>query len=216
MYDFVLLFVKLFGQRFKMVLWEITLATAYFLGLRRTYRLALKIQRSVIPPRYPRIRQFANRRTRDVFDVALKVHRSIQERDLEVGRNLGNWILRWLDKAKPSAQIRPKPLQDLSKTTKGGRSISGSSHQTSASFQANGAKSADRESDRHFFSSSRNMFHRTFPRVAMIMRRTKPSGAGTQYRHLSIYGPQASGTNYGGFGTRGAIRDDIMMWMLKP
>ena len=50
------------------------------------------------------------RRTRAVFDVALKVHHNIQERDIEVGRNLGNWILRWLDRMKPSAQIRgPSP-----------------------------------------------------------------------------------------------------------
>lgn len=44
-----------------MVLWEITLATAYFLGLRRTYRLALKIQRKVISRKCPRLRQFAHR-----------------------------------------------------------------------------------------------------------------------------------------------------------
>ncbi|KAA8525848.1 hypothetical protein F0562_007703 [Nyssa sinensis] len=89
-----------------MVLWEITLGTAYFLGLKRTYRLALRIQRRLITPKRPKVRQFVHRRTRAVFDVALKVHQNIQERDLEVGRNLGNWILRWLDKMKPSAQIR--------------------------------------------------------------------------------------------------------------
>lgn len=44
-----------------MVLWEITLATAYFLGLRRTYRLALKIQRRLISHKHPKIRQFAHR-----------------------------------------------------------------------------------------------------------------------------------------------------------
>ncbi|KAM7491043.1 hypothetical protein LguiA_033964 [Lonicera macranthoides] len=41
-----------------MVLWEITLGTAYFLGLKRTYRLALKIQRRLISPKRPRIRNF--------------------------------------------------------------------------------------------------------------------------------------------------------------
>ena len=41
-----------------MVLWEITLGTAYFLGLKRTYRLALKIQRRLISPKHPKIRQF--------------------------------------------------------------------------------------------------------------------------------------------------------------
>ncbi|KAJ6933167.1 hypothetical protein NC651_008552 [Populus alba x Populus x berolinensis] len=81
-----------------MVLWEITLGTAYFLGLKRTYRLAVRIQRRLISPKYPRIRQFVQRRTRAVFDVALKVHLNIQHRDIEVGRHLGNRILRWLDR----------------------------------------------------------------------------------------------------------------------
>ncbi|KAK9218498.1 hypothetical protein WN943_007140 [Citrus x changshan-huyou] len=48
-------------------------------------------------------------RVRAAFDVALKFHRNIQERDIEVGRNIGNWILRWLDRMKPSAQIRGPP-----------------------------------------------------------------------------------------------------------
>ncbi|KAL6548060.1 hypothetical protein OROHE_009765 [Orobanche hederae] len=48
-------------------------------------------------------------RTRYAFDVALRVHTTIQEKDIEVGRNLGNWILRWLDKIKPEAQIRGPP-----------------------------------------------------------------------------------------------------------
>ncbi|KAK9275100.1 hypothetical protein L1049_022359 [Liquidambar formosana] len=34
-----------------MVLWEITLGTAYFLGLKRTYKLTLKIQRRLISPK---------------------------------------------------------------------------------------------------------------------------------------------------------------------
>ncbi|KAI3472557.1 hypothetical protein Pfo_029195 [Paulownia fortunei] len=44
-----------------MVLWEITLGTAYFLGLKRTYKLALKIQRKLISPKHPKIRQFVQR-----------------------------------------------------------------------------------------------------------------------------------------------------------
>ncbi|KAJ4942623.1 hypothetical protein NE237_014225 [Protea cynaroides] len=44
-----------------MVLWEITLTTAYFLGLKRTYRLALKLQRLLIGPHHPQIRQFLHR-----------------------------------------------------------------------------------------------------------------------------------------------------------
>jgi hypothetical protein len=43
------------------VLWEITLGTAYFLGLKRAYKLASRIQLRVISPKYPRIRQFVQR-----------------------------------------------------------------------------------------------------------------------------------------------------------
>lgn len=44
-----------------MVLWEITLGTAYFLGLKRTYRLALRIQRRIVNPNHSQIRQFLHR-----------------------------------------------------------------------------------------------------------------------------------------------------------
>lgn len=44
-----------------MVLWEITLATAYVLGLRRTYRLALRGQRRLLGTKYPKIREFTER-----------------------------------------------------------------------------------------------------------------------------------------------------------
>ncbi|GAY57510.1 hypothetical protein CUMW_179990 [Citrus unshiu] len=36
-----------------MVLWEIALGTAYFLGMKRTHRLALRIQGRVISPSTP-------------------------------------------------------------------------------------------------------------------------------------------------------------------
>ncbi|RRT47631.1 hypothetical protein B296_00035692 [Ensete ventricosum] len=45
----------------EMVLWEMTVITAYFLGLKRTYRLALRIQRRLVGPNHPRIRQFLYR-----------------------------------------------------------------------------------------------------------------------------------------------------------
>ncbi|KAL9301746.1 hypothetical protein AtNW77_Chr2g0256261 [Arabidopsis thaliana] len=44
-----------------MVLWELALGTAYFLGIRRTYRLALKTQRRLVSPKHPRIRDFMHR-----------------------------------------------------------------------------------------------------------------------------------------------------------
>lgn len=191
------------------------MATAYFLGLKRTYRLALKIQRRLISPKYPRIRQFAHRRTRAVFDVAIKVHRNIQQRDLEVGRNIGNRLLRWLDRMKPSAQIRPKPPQSANASTSVKKHLTDSSHQSTLSnFQKNGARSGAPDSDRHLFTSSRNVWPKSFQTVAMMMRRTKPAGANTQYRHLSIYGPQALKVNYAGFGSGGVVRSDIMQWML--
>ncbi|KAL3694985.1 hypothetical protein R1sor_008636 [Riccia sorocarpa] len=89
-----------------MVLWEITLATAYVLGLRRTYRLALRAQRRLLGNKYPKIREFTERRTRIVFNMALHVYKEIQHRDITVGRNIGNWMLRWLDRARPQANIR--------------------------------------------------------------------------------------------------------------
>ncbi|KAM0024338.1 hypothetical protein Hdeb2414_s0022g00614621 [Helianthus debilis subsp. tardiflorus] len=46
-----------------MVLWEITLATAYFLGLKRTYRHALRIQRRLLSPNYPTVRHILHRET---------------------------------------------------------------------------------------------------------------------------------------------------------
>ncbi|KAG0564632.1 hypothetical protein M758_8G121500 [Ceratodon purpureus] len=89
-----------------MVLWEITLATAYVLGLPRTYRLALRMQRRLISPKYPKLKDFVYRRTRAVFNVALNVHKEVQRRDISVGRNIGNRILRFLDRIRPQANIR--------------------------------------------------------------------------------------------------------------
>lgn len=96
-----------------MVLWEITLATAYVLGLKRTYKLALRLQRRLITQRHPAIRQFVQRRTRGVFDVVLRVHKNIRDGDTEMGSRLGNWILLRLNQVKPSANIRGDPPSKL-------------------------------------------------------------------------------------------------------
>ncbi|CAK9275473.1 unnamed protein product [Sphagnum jensenii] len=56
-----------------MVLWELTLATAYVSGLQRTYRLVLRLQRRLIGPNHPKICDFAYRRMKDVFTMALNV-----------------------------------------------------------------------------------------------------------------------------------------------
>lgn len=96
-----------------MVLWEITLATAYVLGLKRTYKLALRLQRRLITQRHPAFRQFVQRRTRAVFDVVLSVHKKVRDGDTEMGSKLGNWILRRLDQVQPSANVIGDPPSKL-------------------------------------------------------------------------------------------------------
>ncbi|KAG2304255.1 hypothetical protein Bca4012_063166 [Brassica carinata] len=188
-----------------MVLWEITLGTAYFLGLRRTYRLALKIQRRIVSPKHPKIRKFLHRRTRKIFDMAVSVHKNIQHRDIEVGRNLGNWILRWLDRMKPAAQIRtrPEPSSNVDKAKK----LSEPSTQSPQK----------RESDRHLFSSLKHFQHRPFPSVSTMIQPPRPNGITSQYRH---YGAVAAAslippTYVRGSGFDGVIRKDILQWMLQ-
>lgn len=195
-----------------MVLWEITLATAYFLGLKRTYKLALRIQRRLIGPKHPKIRQFAQRRTRAVFDVAVKVHTNIQQRDIEAGRNLGNWMLRWLDKMKPSAEIRgSSPLIPRDGT----KQLTESSRLKTHPRTQN---SKYQESDRQLFMSAKKFWRKSFPTVSMTMRSTRPSGIMTQYRQLSIVGPEmATSNNFKSGASRfeGVIRKDIMQYLLR-
>ncbi|KAK4747389.1 hypothetical protein SAY87_013975 [Trapa incisa] len=174
-----------------MVLWEITLGTAYFLGLKRTYR-----------------------QSRGVFDVALRVHRNIQERDIEVGRNLGNGILRWLDKLKPSAQIRGPPPALPGSTGNWSKSMNMTKQiKRSADKKSAGNMSAHKngETGRHMFSS-RMMWSRRFPTIEVMMRPAKGLGSLTQHRPLSTGGLDF--LNAGGKWD-GAIRGDIMQWMLQ-
>uniref|UniRef100_A0A6N2L6Y1 Dolichol phosphate-mannose biosynthesis regulatory protein n=1 Tax=Salix viminalis TaxID=40686 RepID=A0A6N2L6Y1_SALVM len=172
-----------------MVLWEITLGTAYFLGLKRTYKCFGRIQRRVITLNYPRIRQFVQRRTRTIFHVALKVHLNIQQRDIEVGRNLGNRILRWLDQMKPSAQIRgpspEKPANDACSNTNVTNQVTNTSHLKASGI---GQTSRCQESCRHLITSARSTWSKPFPSIAMMMRPSRPAGIFSQYRHLSIQG----------------------------
>ncbi|GAB2297429.1 hypothetical protein Dimus_031534 [Dionaea muscipula] len=203
-----------------MVLWELTVATAYFLGLKRTYRLALRIQRRVISPKRPKIRQFVQRRTRVVFDMALKVHQNIQQRDIEVGRNLGNWILRWLDRIKPSANIRgcshEKPSAQNPVNSNVTKQAADMHQKTLETFRRSSGKSLDQGSDRHLFYTSTNTTPgRSFPTIAMILRRAKPVSISTQFRHLHISGPELLRPSYGRQGFQGVIRKDILQWMQR-
>ncbi|MBA0678998.1 hypothetical protein Goari_020313, partial [Gossypium aridum] len=248
-----------------MVLWEIALGTAYFLGLKRSYKLALKIQRRIISRNQPRLQQFvqrnfnfvillflhvfvrshscpfytgasaldskrhsltlvffrnllpisATRRTRVVFDIALKVHRNIQHRDLEVGRNLGDCILRWLHKIKPSAQIRgPPPHQEPNHGTgKANMNMPKQVTNTSSPKTPRSNQSPrNHDAGRHLFSSLTSTWPKSFPTtIAMMMQPPTATGNMTRCRHLSINGPDASRLSY----TRdqGVVRKDIMQWM---
>eukprot|EP00271_Cylindrocystis_brebissonii_P007426 TRINITY_DN20964_c0_g1_i1.p1 TRINITY_DN20964_c0_g1~~TRINITY_DN20964_c0_g1_i1.p1 ORF type:complete len:358 (+),score=44.71 TRINITY_DN20964_c0_g1_i1:66-1139(+) len=124
-----------------MVLWEITLTTAYFLGLRRTYRLALQIQRRLLRRRPP-TREFVKGRTRAIFRMALHAVQEIQRRDLEAGRSWGNSILKFLDRLNPQAHIRgehppslpaPPPSAAPPYNTNSAHSLSSSQHVASPS-----------------------------------------------------------------------------------
>ncbi|KAG8495821.1 hypothetical protein CXB51_007688 [Gossypium anomalum] len=242
-----------------MVLWEIALGTAYFLGLKRSYKLALKIQRRIISRNQPRLQQFvqrivysvimlflhafysieflpdskrhsltpvffrnllpisATRRTRVVFDIALKVHRNIQHRDLEVGRNLGDCILRWLHKIKPSAQIRgPPPHQEPNHGTgKANMNMPKQVTDTSSPKTPRSNQSPrNHDAGRHLFSSLTSTWPKSFPTtIAMMMQPPTATGNMARCRHLSIKGPDTSRLNC----TRdqGVVRKDIMQWMVR-
>ncbi|XP_020203082.1 uncharacterized protein LOC109788703 [Cajanus cajan] len=190
-----------------MVLWEITLGTAYFLGLKRTYRLALRIQRRIVNPKYPKLRQFLHRRTRGVFNLALSVHQNIQERDIEVGRNFGNFILRWLDRMKPSAQIRGPPPSNCGSGGRVGKDAAAGG--TSSNHKASGR--SRRDSDRHLCTSS--SWTRPFPTIGRMMRPSNPAGTTVHGRHFSVSMPEIVGSNYGVNWSGGVIRKDILQWM---
>ncbi|GFP96509.1 hypothetical protein PHJA_001795000 [Phtheirospermum japonicum] len=196
-----------------MVLWEITLGTAYFLGLKRTYKLALKLQRKLISPKHPKIRQFVHRRTRYVFDVALRVHHKVQERDIEVGRNLGNWILRWLDKMKPEAQIRGPSPPGISACTKLTKQSNYSSHVNKNINSNQGGLLKRESSDRHLFTVTRSVWPKSFPTISIMMKSSGPVGQNTQYRRYGTCGSEFFTVDHGKFGFGQVLRNDIRDWV---
>uniref|UniRef100_A0A0A9CSV3 Uncharacterized protein n=1 Tax=Arundo donax TaxID=35708 RepID=A0A0A9CSV3_ARUDO len=179
-----------------MVLWELTAITAYFLGLKRTYRLALRIQRRLIGPNHPRIRDFVYRRTRDVFNVAVSVHKNVQQRDLEVGRNLGNTILRWLDRMKPSAEIRPRPPGPPNGSSEQFRHLSS---MRSAGAQKTTSKTSPHDSSGKMLFSRLNIRPKSFP-VLPTMTQPNRISASSQCRRIT----------YSSFPSITAKRKDLM------
>ncbi|KAJ0964368.1 hypothetical protein J5N97_029490 [Dioscorea zingiberensis] len=194
-----------------MVLWELTVATAYFLGLKRTYKLALRIQRRLVGPNHPKIRQFLYRRTRSVFDMAVKVHKNVQERDLEVGRSIGNRILRWLDRMKPSAQIRPpKGLQDTS-SNKPKHIVSSANPPGTPRL---GMKIKEQESNSRLnFTTLIHNQQKFTPITMTMMQPARPASMSGQYRRISYKMPSASVIEYKRSLVEGVFRKDIAQWM---
>lgn len=159
------------------------------------------------------------RRTRKIFDVAVSVHKNIQQRDIEVGRNLGNWILRWLDRMKPAAQIRTPPeLPHSNSSIDKAKRLSEECSRPKSHTNTTQAPQ-NRESDRHLFSSLKHFRHKPFPTVStMMIQPPRPNnGTTTQYRHYS--GGASSSlirpicVRGGGFD--GVIRKDILQWMVQ-
>ncbi|ESW28404.1 hypothetical protein PHAVU_003G283700 [Phaseolus vulgaris] len=194
-----------------MVLWEITLAAAYVLGLKRTYRLALRTQRRILAPK---IRQFLHRRTRAVFNVALKVNQTIQERDMTFGRNVGNYILQRLNRMKPLAQIQGGSLSNSaphpsSRLTKLAAKFSNS--KTSSYYQLFKRKSGKQNT----WFQQKVIWSKPFPSIVKMMRPPSLAGTTTQCRHLNSNASDAFSPNYRVNWPGDVIRKDIMQWMLR-
>ncbi|CAM0947323.1 unnamed protein product [Alopecurus aequalis] len=184
-----------------MVLWELAAITAYFLGLKRTYRLALRGQHRLIGPNHPKVRDFVYRRTRTIFDVAVSVHKKIQERDLEVGRNVGNAILRWLDRMKPSAQIRPHPPGLPSGSSEQYRHLS--TMNKAAGTQKPASKTSTHDSTGKMLFSPLKIRPKSFHILPTMMQSTRIS-ASSQCRRIS------SSSSSSSFPSVTARRKDMM------
>ncbi|PNY15713.1 hypothetical protein L195_g012415 [Trifolium pratense] len=151
-------------------------------------------------------------RTRSVFDVAVKVHQNIQERDIEVGRNLGNFILRWLDRMKPSAQIHGgSPTIGASSSVRMTKLQAASSNFKKPSYYT----LFKRGSNKRLFTPSSSIWPKPFPTIANMLRPLTPAGMTTHYRNLSYYPRDAFGSNYNAYRSGGVIRKDIQQWMLQ-
>ncbi|KAH7514966.1 hypothetical protein FEM48_Zijuj11G0146300 [Ziziphus jujuba var. spinosa] len=219
-----------------MVLWEIALVTAYFLGLRQTHRLSLTLVPRITSPKYPggrrflqgfltgvaysriksKIFPFPNQRRGREFNVAFKVQRNIlQEKAKEVGWSSGNWIPSWM---KPSYQNRVHPP---ALPPSAGSSMSWTNQETSISFKLETHSSTQTfrnlVCDGHLFTRLKSLWNnRPYPGISMTMRLPKPTaGTMTQSKNLFINRPEAVRTlNYNRGGLEGGvIRKDIRQWI---
>lgn len=154
------------------------------------------------------------RRTRNVFDLALKVHLKIRDGDIKVGRNMGNMVLQWLDRMKPNAQIRRLPP---SYTNVGSKIAKQSDHSSYLKnrrwFLKYDVEGKDRQSTKgHLLSAARNVWHKSLPTIAMAMRPMRTVGHNIQYRQCTAGGTEFFTVKYGKFG--GVTRNDLRQWIL--
>lgn len=141
--------------------------------------------------------------------MALTVHQKIQERDIEVGRNLGNWILRSLDRAKPSAQICGDPPSSTNNLI----STMNTTKQLKSSSNIKEVVKSGGDHNRHLFS--RVMWSKQFPPVSMLLRSVRSAGNITQFRHLTTSSPEFPRSNSVRSEWVGVLRKDMMQWMVQ-
>lgn len=144
--------------------------------------------------------------------MALKIHKNIQQRDIEVGRNLGNRILRCLDRMKPSAHIRGEPPGKLPTSNTVNKQML-KRGEVPGTARPN-SKMVDRESNgRHLFSLPMNIRPKYFPTLGIMMRPSKPA---SMIGHRHFYSTAViPDSNYRIGRFEGVFRKDIMQWMLQ-
>ncbi|KAK9215014.1 hypothetical protein WN944_007021 [Citrus x changshan-huyou] len=104
---------------------------------------------------------------------------------------------------KPSAQIRGPPEKpshgpNMSMTNHGMKSLNPKTPGVQTS--------RNKESDRHLFSSSKNIWPKPpFSTIAMMMRHPRPAGTTTHYRHLETNGSDLLSLNYNRNGFDGVL-----------
>jgi len=150
------------------------------------------------------------RRTQDVFNIAVSVHKNIQQRDIEVGRNLVNAILRWLDRMKPSAEIRPRLPGPPNGSSEQYRHVSSASRSTGA--QKTASKASPHDSSGKMLFSRLNIRPKSFP-VLPTMTQPNRISASSQCRRIS-YTPFPSVTAKRKSLMEGVFRKDIAQLMV--
>ncbi|KAK8964677.1 hypothetical protein KSP40_PGU022533 [Platanthera guangdongensis] len=128
-------------------------------------------------------------------------------RDIEAGRNLGNWVLRWLDHIKPSAEIRSHSTDRRSSSSNNLIPEQPRIYRRPMASHKHYAKIADTVSRGRLLFARWNSMAKYSPAVAMLMMRPT-LGMNGQLRQIcdrSSRGPVA----YRGYG--GVLREDIAL-----